>query len=225
MSSVTTLPRGGMDIMNMAAAFRDGLTVPGESHTTGYHTNQTTTKTGEEIQSQTSRTQEQTAQYKVDQAGIQMSGSARDTEISALSLKDVPFPVEMQIQTASAAITLPWSSSLALQDVALALSFEGLTMAEEMWALFDPGQVLPRDPVVVVLDMSAKVKNFVNWLDIRAVHAPEGSDDHPVALHGVALNDLTVDMAGARLTGSGRPVSTILTWKPTAASPNPPARG
>lgn len=202
-SSTLTLPRGGMDIMNLAAAFRGGLALTAESNLTGNHTTQTTEVNGEVVRSQNTWAQDQTVQFKVDQAGIQMSGSARDTEMSVLSPKDVPFPIEMQMQAVSGDMTLPWSSSLNLQDLVFAVSVEGLTMADEMWALFDPEQVLPRDPATVALDMSAKVKNFVNWLDIRAVHALKDSKETPAELHSLTLNALTVDMAGARLTGSG----------------------
>lgn len=202
-ATVIKLPRSGMDIMNMAAAFRDGLTGTGTSHLTGYFTSQTTTQSGKEIQAQTTRTRDQTTQFKVDQAGLQMSGAAHESEMTFRSPNDIPFPVEFQMQAVSGAMTLPWASSLELQDMAISLSLDGLTMAEDLWALFDSDQALPRDPATIVLDMSAEIKNFVNWLDFRAVQALENSKDTPVELHGVTLNTLTVDMAGARLTGNG----------------------
>jgi len=198
-----SLPRNGMDIMNMAAALREGLAVSGTSQTIGYYTDQRTETNGKVISSQTSRNREQSVEYEFDQAGLRVKAAVLDADIEAFPGEALPFLVKFQMKKAEGSMNLPLSASSELQDVVYNFSLEGLTMAEEMWALFDPQQTLPRDPMTVAVDLSAKILNKVDWLDFLTVKAVFDSGEVPVELHELTLNDLRVDMAGAQLTGSG----------------------
>ena len=197
------LPRNGMDIMNLAAALREGLAYTGETKTTGYHTSQITEENDVVVSSQSSRVVEQTGQYALDNSGLRMKGTVVDAEMEMQPGAELPFLLRLQVEEASGGMTLPLSAGAELQDVAFDFLLEGLTMAEDMWALFDPQQTLPRDPMTIKMDLLAKVLNKVDWLDFLTVKAVMDSGEVPVELHEMTLNDLRVDIAGAQLTGSG----------------------
>ncbi len=202
-SGQSTLPRNGMDIMNLAAALRDGLAFSGSSRTIGHNSSQITEEKGEVVARQSSRTQEQSVRYDLDQTGLRVTGTALDTELVEQAIADLPLPIRVQIEKATGGMTLPLAAASELQDVGFDFALEGMTLAEEMWMLLDPEQTLPRDPMTVSMGLSARVMNKVNWLDFMTVKALTDSGEVPVDLHEMTLHDLTLDMVGARLTGSG----------------------
>ena len=55
---------------------------------------------------------------------------------------------------------MPVAVSEEPQDAALALRFLGLTISDQIWGMFDPAGVLPRDPATLVIDVAGKA----NWL-------------------------------------------------------------
>ena len=202
-TSTVSLPRNGMDIMNLAAALRDGLTLEATTRTVGYHASQITEENGEVVRNQTTRTREQSAQYGLDQTSIRVKGTVQDADIEMSASEDLPFPVKFQVAQGTGGMTLPLSASTDLQDVSYDFSLEGLSLSDELWDMFDPQKTLSRDPVALAMDVSAKVLNKVDWLDFMTVKARIDSGDIPVELHEMKLNGLTLDMAGAKLTGSG----------------------
>lgn len=202
-SGQLALPRNGMDIMNLAAALRDGLAVSGTAKTIGYHTTQNVEENGKVVSNEDTKTREQSMQYAFDQNGVKFHVAAFDSEIAAQPSAEIPFPLKFRLDKAEGGMTLPLSASSELQDVVYDFTLSGLDMAEDIWALFDPQQTLPRDPMTVTVDLSAKVLNKVDWLDFLTVKAVIDSGEVPVELHEMTLHELDFDMAGARLTGSG----------------------
>ncbi|MEC8795458.1 MAG: DUF2125 domain-containing protein, partial [Pseudomonadota bacterium] len=70
---------------------------------------------------------------------------------------------------------------------------------DSIWDLFDPQGILPRDPATISLDLSGKME----WLiDILSGAEPQPGEI-PALIYDVAINDLTIDLAGASVEGSG----------------------
>jgi len=202
-TSNTFLPRNGMDLMNLAAALRDGLSFEVNSKTIGYHTSQVVEEKGEVVSSQTTRVQEQTAKYALDQTSVRVSGTALDGDIEAPPGKDIPFPVKFHLDSARGGMTLPLLASDDLQDVGYNFDLQGLSISGDLWDMVDPQKTLSRDPMVMEMDLAASVLNKVDWLDFMAVKARFDAGEVPIELHEMKLNTLTLDAVGAKLTGSG----------------------
>ncbi|RKT28264.1 uncharacterized protein DUF2125 [Roseovarius halotolerans] len=115
----------------------------------------------------------------------------------------LPFPVELAMQTLALDLTGPVSEGEEPQDFAGAFTLADFTMSEMLWAIFDPGQELPRDPATLVIDLSGKAKLLFDLLDPEQIEAMEESDATPGELNALTLNDLTLRLAGAELTGAG----------------------
>jgi hypothetical protein len=128
--------------------------------------------------------------YLVTEAGETTratSQSARTTLDFALSAEGVTYGGEVaEMQTEMEVPMLP-----------MPLSYESI------WALFDPGSSLPRDPMDVLIDLSGKGRLTVDLFDPEKMAALEASGEAPGEIERLDLNRLLISAAGAKLTGSG----------------------
>ena len=113
---------------------------------------------------------------------------------------DIPLPsISAFIAESGMAFTFPMVMSEEPQDYKLAFAYRGLTVEDSIWDLFDPQGILPRDPATISLDLSGKME----WLiDILSGAEPQPGEI-PALIYDVAINDLTIDLAGASVEGSG----------------------
>ncbi|MCC1491410.1 DUF2125 domain-containing protein [Cognatishimia sp. F0-27] len=123
--------------------------------------------------------------------------------VMALTTPDVPFPINAAMAETGFTIALPVEASDTPQDAALGVTLGGFTMSDMLWNIFDPGAALPRDPATVALDLTAQVTPFFSLLDAEKMEELGMSDEVPGELNAVTLNALTVEAAGAKLTGTG----------------------
>jgi len=193
----TSLPRNGMDIMNLAAALRDGLSFQSEATTVGYYTSQITEENGEVVSSQTTRAQEQFVQYELDQSSLRVKGTVQGANVEVQPGKDIPFPLKLALESGQGGMTLPLLAADDLQDVGYDFDLQGLSVSDDLWDMVDPQKTLSRDPMVVEMDLVARVLNKVDWLDFMAVKASFDAGDVPIELHEMKLNTLTLDAAGS----------------------------
>lgn len=112
---------------------------------------------------------------------------------------DVPFPVEARAASSAFAIEIPVAQQPEPSDVALQIDYTDLVVNEAVWATFDPGQAIPRDPATLRLDISGLVQMTTSIMasDPAAFAGPPGE------LRSLSLNQLLVAAAGAELTGEG----------------------
>ena len=171
--------------------------------TKGAHRSEVGLKDGEVVSETSSRVGEQLVDYGLDQTGLRIDATVLDAEVDMKPSKDIPFALQFQVDKGRGHVVLPLSTSSELQDFTYAFSLEGVDMADSLWALFDPQEKLPRDPVNVTTDFTGKVLNKVNWLDFLTVKATFDKGEVPVEIHEVTMNGLLLEMAGAKLTGSG----------------------
>lgn len=197
------LPRGGMEILNLAAALTDGLDLQISATSTGYKTTQINQKDGQTVSEQSSTADTYYSGVALNSTGLHVDGQATDITSDMNTPEIFPLPISIAAASAGGNMTLPLSASDELQDFALAMKMDGLTVNEDLLSMVDPSQALPRDPMTLDLDLSGKVKNLVNWLNIYEVMALEDSGKVPAELHALTLNNLVLDAAGALLTGVG----------------------
>lgn len=83
----------------------------------------------------------------------------------------------------------------------LKLNLANLVLGEGIWAMFDPGAALPRDPATLALDLSGQAKMDLLALS-RAQNGgmAEVAQPEPISLD---IKDLGLKLAGAALTGTG----------------------
>jgi len=124
--------------------------------------------------------------------------SQTDTEIM-VQTNDLPFPIALASKEMGFKLDVPLLKSDADQSFAFGLTLADFTMPEELWGIFDPGKILPRDPATAMLDLTGTVKVLANVFD------PEyaSSIETPAELTSLTIKDLQLSAAGTSLTGKG----------------------
>ncbi|MRX49814.1 DUF2125 domain-containing protein [Paracoccus sp. S-4012] len=94
---------------------------------------------------------------RLAEEGIAYQGAATgiDTRIEG---GDMPFPVAYQLGEVTFDVQFPVTASEAPQPFKIAYSLAGLAVDEAIWATFDPGEQLPRDPASLDIDVTGQVR-------------------------------------------------------------------
>ncbi|WP_066011268.1 DUF2125 domain-containing protein [Thioclava sp. SK-1] len=125
-------------------------------------------------------------------------GSVGQTNV-AVSGPELPMPLSLTFDTLSGLMDMPIAKSDDGQAFAVKLGLQGLEISEQIWAMFDPAENLPRDPATLVLDLSGKVKTAYDLFSTESLNAALP----PITPEQLTINDLTVQAAGASLHGTG----------------------
>ena len=121
----------------------------------------------------------------------------------SMSGPEIPLPINAQLGEVGFALTLPLSPADAPQDASLSVVLSDFAMDDLLWNIFDPGQVLPRDPATVSMNLNAKVSPAISLLDTAAMEKMGMEGGMPGELHSVTLSDFVVDMVGGVILGEG----------------------
>jgi hypothetical protein len=115
---------------------------------------------------------------------------------------EMPFPeVASGFGEISLGFAMPVSASEQPQDFAFLARFVDLTMTEDIWAMFDPGAALPRDPVSAIVDLKGTGAWTVDILDPAA--QVDSGPDLPAKLYSLDIGEALVRAAGAQIVGVG----------------------
>jgi len=154
---------------------------------------------GEQFQA-SGQAQSGSASFAMNKDSLSYSASQRGFEI-ALSGSEIPFPqVTAQMAEMDIAVTMPVSKSDTPQDFALLTSLKGLSVGNEIWSLFDPAGMIPRDPMNLVVNLTGTGKWMVDIMDPAMAETLEAQAGE---LNSLTLKDLELSFAGASLTGQG----------------------
>ncbi len=132
---------------------------------------------------------------------IEEFGYGFDTTNAALYAagSDIPVPVEIGVGSAELRFAVPMAASDVPVPFSARLAYQDLTANDQLWAMADPMQAVPRDPISVVADVSGTVRMFIDLMTVD----PESIDAPPGEIRSLTINELRLAMAGAELTGSG----------------------
>jgi len=201
-SSVITLPRSGLDPLGLHDQLRAGLNLVGNSNVAESRSYQRVRAGEEMISDQTTTGQDYAIQIKLDEDGLDYGGTTGAFDV-AMTIAEVPFPIAFAGESVEARMMLPLLKSEAMQQAALKMVLNGVTIDEALWSLFDPEAQLPRDPMTLAVDLGADTSVLFEFLDIRAIMGGVDPGDLPIKANRVTLNNLTLAAAGAELTGQG----------------------
>jgi hypothetical protein len=120
-----------------------------------------------------------------------------------ISSPAIPFPqLTAGIEEAAFNLKMPLRQTDTPSDFALLTKLGGVKVDEMLWSMIDPTGVLSHDPATMIIDFAGKM----NWLvDITKPDemAAAGTDETPIALESLTLNNVTLAIAGAEVTGQG----------------------
>lgn len=201
--SDVTLPRNGMDIMNLAAAFRSGLSMTGTSSIDFSETRQIDKEKGKVVSDQISTVKNSTTELEVNEEYLKIGGATSEFTLTIGKNPLVPFPFLVAAKSTEYEFQAPLAASSELQNFGLSFVLDRVMIPDSIMAMMDPEHALPNDPATTSLDLSGKVKNMIDWLDINAVMALDMHQKPPVEIHSLTLDTIFLEVVGARLNGSG----------------------
>lgn len=114
----------------------------------------------------------------------------------------IPFPVSISLTEYGVAAFVPLSQTAEPAEFGAGLTLSELSVNDEIWAMIDPGAVLPRDPATAIIDVTGTARLFYDIADPAQATALAMADV-PGEIHSLNLNDLVVSIAGAQISGAG----------------------
>jgi hypothetical protein len=209
-SSTTTLtvPRKTVDWLNLSTALRDGLAVEFTAESAGSR-QQSVARTDGAILSDLSQTVDRiTNSFALSSAGLSAGGEVQTMtytvgQFEAMPLP-LPLPVTLTVEKASSAFAIPLLADPAPQAASFEMALRGITMPDDLWSLFDPGAVLPRDPATLAFGIDAEVVSRADLPDVMAWETLADrieAGESPVDLVSLNVTGLEAAAIGAMLTG------------------------
>lgn len=129
--------------------------------------------------------------------------SGRTTDVAATIVSAAaPFPVEIGLSAYGFNLDIPLAASETAQPFAFGIELADLTVSDMIWSLFDPTNVLPRDPATIKIGLAGLARPLFDMMDPAQEEAVMNSD-MPFELSEVTLTDLDIAVAGATVTGDG----------------------
>lgn len=217
LESRMTIP-DGTDMAQMGAALAAGLDMEvalGFGAGEGRHT---VTEAGETTRV-TSRNARGRFDFALSDEGVRYGGAVEEVR-AEVELPALPMPLAYEAARMGGRLAMPLTPGAEPRDFALVLELDALRLSESTWSLFDPGALLPRDPIDLGLDLSGKGRLTVDLFDPAQLAGVEASGAAPVEIERLDLNRLLISLAAARLTGAGGVDVT-----PGGGSGIPPAEG
>ncbi len=190
-----------MDPSNMSNMLKAGFNFDGTFTYQGGQSKFNFNENGDTFQG-TSSSDSGSLTVAMGEAGLQYGGTATGTKVD-VSASDLPLPIALEMATSAFNLAIPVIKGDQEQDFALGFTMGDFTMSDMIWGLFDPAGQLPRDPATLSLDLSGKVKLFLDLMDPEEMAKADRGGEAPGEIHALDINNLVVSMVGADLTGKG----------------------
>ncbi len=139
---------------------------------------------------------------KIDASHIAYDVSQKGTEIT-VTTNQLPFPISLGMAETGFSIDIPVAPSDQEQDFAMSMKMRDFTISDMIWGMFDPGQVLPRDPATIALDLSGKAKVLMNFLDPEVAEKLDDLNSPPGEVNALTIKEMLVSAAGAKFSATG----------------------
>ncbi len=136
--------------------------------------------------------------FGISEDAISYELGGQNVQLSLMG-SDMPFPISAAADVTGLAISMPLSQQPQPSPFAASVNYQGVTVGDQMWAMIDPTQAIPRGPATLLVDMTGTVQLFANLMEMD----PMTMNGPPGELRELTLNNLQVSVAGAELTGTG----------------------
>jgi len=201
-NSRLAIPAAGIDLLNLPAQLREGLSLGFTSEMQTQHSTQQVTAGDNMISDQTTTVENSNTSLAFSKSGITIKATTGAYSIDML-MPEVPFPIKAAFSSVGAELSLPLLKSDTDQGFVYMLDLNGIQIDDGIWNQFDPDAVLPRDSAKFLLDITGKGRLYHDLLDFDAVTQVFDEGIKFGELTALTLNDMNITAIGARLTGNG----------------------
>lgn len=139
--------------------------------------------------------------FAIENGGLEYGGAVKGATYNIQS-PQIPFPeVSLKFSEIAFNLLMPFSKSDDPSDYEFLMRIAGLEVNDMIWNMFDGGNVMPRDPATISLDLTGQMNWLVDISDPEQAEAFEG--ETPALLHNLTLNELLVSALGAEVNATG----------------------
>lgn len=150
-----------------------------------------------------------------DGLGYQVNSDALSFEMTSAQM---PMPLRYGIAGAHFDLQMPVSQAEAPQPFKLAYALTGLTLGDEIWAMFDPQSKLPRDPASLDLDLTGTMKVTRDVLDTPPAPEADKAEADKAGTDSAATDGA---QSGDAATGDAATGDAAMDADTDAAEPSP----
>lgn len=136
--------------------------------------------------------------FKIGDGAVSYGGGADGVTMNMLSAA-IPLPLSFELGEYGFTFLMPLMKADTPQPFDLSVKMVDLVVPDMLWGMFDPAGKLSRAPATVAVDFGGTATLFEDLIDEDIAE----SDKVPGEVNTIALEDLEVSVAGARLTGQG----------------------
>lgn len=141
-----------------------------------------------------------TLRLAVGSGRMSYGGAASDSRFDVQYEEGGPLPnLTFDLGEAVVDFSMPTEPSPDSQPYALMLSATDLELDEGLWAMFDAGGALPRDPMFMRFDVTGEARIFRDLMALQAA----GPGGPPIELETLVLRDVRVAGLGAAVSATG----------------------
>lgn len=156
-------------------------------------------------------TQSGTLDFAMAPEGLRYAATGQKSSLTVQAAQ-LPVPMRADFDDTSFEIAFPIAKSETPVPFAAKIGLLGLTVSEELWAMFDPQAKLPRDPANLVIDLTGTARPLLDFFSPEMAQ----SQTPPAELNSLDINKVQIAVAGADLSGTG-----ALTFDNTMGMPMP----
>lgn len=169
--------------------------------TTGASESNSSFQEGSDSFSATSTAANSSLNFAIDGGAMEYGGAAKGVDY-VIQSPQIPFPeITLGFSEVAFNFLMPLSKSDDPQDYSFLMRFADLEISDMIWGMFDPGQIMPRDPATISLDLSGQMNWLVEITDPEQAEAFGG--ETPAELHGLTINEILVSALGAEVNATG----------------------
>jgi hypothetical protein len=194
---------GGVDLLNLATALRDGMYINGESTSENSDSFSVNYLFDSLSDSQDVSSGYGEASFRFDREGIAVTASVSEVFVTTEQPFIMPEPIGLDLGGVSTGFLVPVLADPAAQDFAFEFTLHDLRLGQPIWAIFDPGKTLDRSPARLGIDISGSVINKVDWLDFMGLDGVNIDIELPGELTSLTIADLSLAALGAQISGQG----------------------
>jgi len=159
---------------------------------------------GGEVVSGSTEVDSGTTEAAFDFDGAAFSGGANGFAMTLNVPEEFPLPIEASLGGYGFDFQVPLSKAegRTARDAIIAFNLTDLVVADALWNLVDPAEMIPRDPMTIALDLRAKIIPLFDFLDPAQQQAVAAAD-LPVEIESLDIKGLTLRGLGASISGMG----------------------
>ncbi|MGB0799160.1 MAG: hypothetical protein ACPGRD_07565, partial [Planktomarina sp.] len=137
----------------------------------------------------------------LDKDRLDYATSVSDVDMAVSIPQAFPLPIKITADELGMVWKMPLGKDVR-GDYEIGTSLRNINVDENLLNMFDPGQIIPRDPITVAFDLSGQAMWYFDLFN------PEEADkidqgETPGEIYSAKLQGLEVRAAGAELTGQG----------------------